>query len=110
MQKAKDDYDEASLELEAMRDILKREDTKLKLAQRLFDAKVKRLAKSLDTGKASAVGQLERSYEAELELAEAKLRHVTVSGMVTETELRVYKALVLVKDAEIAHLRLHAAG
>ena len=48
--------------------------------------------------------------EAELELAEAKLRHGTVSGMVTETELRVYKALVIVKDAEIARLRLHAAG
>ena len=51
----------------------------------------------------------ERSYEAELELAQAKLRHGTVSTMKAEAEARVYKALVVVKDAEIARLRIYAA-
>ena len=92
-----------------MRIIVARENSKLKLAERLFDAKVRRLSQSVESGKSSALGQVERSYQAQLELANAKLRHGTVSTMMAEAEARVYKALVVVKDAEIARLRLYAA-
>ena len=108
-EKAEAAYQEAAEELDAMRSIMKKEGADLKLAERLFDAKVRRLSQSVESGKSSALGQVERSYEAELELAKAKLRHGTVSTMMAEAEARVYKALVVVKDAEIARLRLYAA-
>ena len=47
--------------------------------------------------------------EARQEYTKARLRHSTVKLMMTEMEARVNKALVAVRDAEIARLRLHAA-
>ena len=55
------------------------------------------------------MGQLERYYQARQEYTKARLRHSTVKLMMTEMEARVNKALVAVRDAEIARLRLHAA-
>ena len=48
---------EAAEELNAMRSIMKNEGADLKLAERLFDAKVRRLSQSVASGKASALGQ-----------------------------------------------------
>ena len=70
---------------------------------------MRRFEKSVDKGKASAVGQLERYYEATQECTQAKLRHSTVKLMMAEMEARVNKVLVAVRDAEIARLRLYAA-
>lgn len=108
-EKADAAYQEAAEELDAMRVIMAKENSKLKLAKRLYEAKMRRFEVSVDKGEASPLGQLERYYEARQEYTKARLRHSTVKLMMTEMEARVNKALVAVRDAEIARLRLHAA-
>ena len=46
-----------------MRVIMAKENSKLKLAKRLYEAKMRRFEVSVDKGEASPLGQLERYYD-----------------------------------------------
>ena len=60
MEKAVADADEAALEMEVMRGIFKKEDSKLRLAKRLYKEKMARSDKSADDVNASAVEELRK--------------------------------------------------
>ena len=60
MEKAVADADEAALEMEVMRGIFKKEDSKLRLVKRLYKEKMARSDKSADDVNASAVEELRK--------------------------------------------------
>ena len=103
------DADEAAQVLEAMRGISKKEDSKLLVAKRIFKAKMARFDRTAEDVNTCAVLELEMYHNAKLELAEAALRHDTIEIMVAQAEMSVENTLGIVKDAEIARLRLNAS-
>ena len=75
------------------------------LARRLFKAKMARFPVSVDRGVSSPLGQLESYHTAKYELATAALNHECFLSKCSQIELKASKALVAVRDAEIARLK-----
>lgn len=101
VEKAENAFEDAEIELEAVEEWMGEKDKEWRLAQRLHQAKMERFSKSVDNAKGSPTLQLERYYQAELELAKAHTKHEAAMRMVAETQAKAWEALVDLRNAEI---------
>ena len=102
-------YEQARIELLAMKEIMQEQDAKLRLEERLYAAKMKRFSTAVDRNKGSPTLQLERYYQAELQLEKAKHTQTAYLQFKAEAETKAVKALLKVRDREIACLRASGA-
>ena len=105
LEKLEDAYEAAALEVEVAEETMTEEKNKWELAQRLHRAKMNRFSKSVDNAKGSPTLQLERYYQAELELAKAATRHEAAMRLTAQAQANAWEALVDVQAAEIKALR-----
>ena len=73
--------------------------------ERLYAAKMKLFSGAVDRNKGSPTLQLERYYQAELQLEKAKHTQTAYMQFKAEAETKAVKALLKVRDREIACLR-----
>ena len=98
-------YDEACLDLDSAAEVAKRAREAERLAERLFEAKEKRLDAKPKRALKNPWGKVRRGYEALLERLEAKWMAELRACAAAEAEASAHALLVEVKELEIARLK-----
>ena len=110
VQQLQDAYKEKLLESEAAKEYAEKKEKELALAKRLFQAKMSRFGKAVDSGKGSPTVQLERYYQAQVEMMKAEHKQEIVKSFVLEAQSAAWEALAKLREAEIKALRARAAA
>ena len=98
-------YDEACLDADAAAEVAKHAREAQRLAERLFQAKWKRLDAKPKRAPKKAWGKARRSYEAIIERLEAMWMAELRACAAAEAEARAHALHLRVKDLEIARLK-----
>ena len=98
-------YDEACLDLDSAAEVAKRAREAERLAERLFEAKEKRLDAKPKRALKNPWGKVRRGYEALLERLEAKWMAELRACAAAAAEASAHALLVEVKNLEIARLK-----